>query len=65
MADERDRELLGETPSPTRVDSLNERIERLRLEIGKGEPVYTPGELRTLERQLEEYEHLLAMIQYR
>lgn len=65
MADEKDRELLGDIPSPRRTDTLTERIERLRREIGKGERVYTPGELSTLERQLEEYEHLLEILQYR
>ncbi|RII28669.1 MAG: hypothetical protein CXR31_01960 [Geobacter sp.] len=65
MVDGKDRELLGEIPSPGRADSINERIERLRREIVKGESVYTPVELSTLERQLEEYEHLQDMLQYR
>lgn len=36
------------------VDSLPERIAKLKTEITKGEKVYTPGELKLLERKLKE-----------
>ena len=65
MTDEKDRELLGEIPNQRRADSLTERIERLQREIAKGLQVYTPSELGTLERQLEEYTHLQELLQYR
>ncbi|GFE56879.1 hypothetical protein [Geobacter sp. AOG1] len=65
MGEVKDRELLGEEPNPRRTDSITERLVRLRREIARGEAVYTPAELRTLERQLEEYEHLQEMLQYR
>lgn len=65
MAEEKDRELLGEIPTFRRTDSISERLTRLRREIARGEAVYTSAELHTLERQLEEYEHLEKMLQYR
>jgi len=39
---------------PNRVDSLPERIAKLKTEIAKGEKVYTPEELKLLERRLKE-----------
>jgi hypothetical protein len=65
MAEDKDLDLLGIAPSPWRTDSITERIARLRCEITRGETVYTAGEIRALERQLEEYERLLEMIQHR
>ncbi|HEX5773874.1 MAG TPA: hypothetical protein VFY07_06080 [Geomobilimonas sp.] len=65
MTEEKDRALLGEGPNPRRTDSITERLARLRRELDRGEAVYTPSELRTLQRQLEEYEHLQEILQYR
>lgn len=39
---------------PNVVDSLPERIAKLKTEIAKGEKVYTPEELKLLERKLKE-----------
>lgn len=39
---------------PNAVDSLPERIAKLKTEIAKGEKVYTPEELKRLERRLKE-----------
>ena len=39
---------------PNLVDSLPERIAKLKTEIAKGEKVYTPEELKLLERKLKE-----------
>lgn len=39
---------------PNAVDSLPERISKLKLEIGKGEKVYTQDELKLLERKLKD-----------
>jgi hypothetical protein len=36
------------------VDSIQQRIERIRSEIGKGTDVYTTDELQRLNKQLEE-----------
>jgi len=65
MAEDKDLELLGVAASPRRTDSITERIVRLRREISRGESVYTNGEILSLERQLEEYERLLEIIQHR
>ena len=54
MAD-KDRALLDDSVSPTRTDSITERIARLKREIARGEAVYSPEELKRLERMLEEY----------
>lgn len=39
---------------PHVVDSLPQRIEKLKIEITKGERVYTPDELKLLKRRLKE-----------
>ncbi len=39
---------------PNAVDSLPERIVKLKTEIAKGEKVYTAEELKLLERRLKE-----------
>lgn len=39
---------------PNVVDSLPERIAKLKTEIAKGEKVYTAEELKLLERRLKE-----------
>lgn len=39
---------------PNAVDSLPERIAKLKTEIGKGTKVYTAEELKLLERRLKE-----------
>ncbi|BDV44501.1 hypothetical protein GURASL_34240 [Geotalea uraniireducens] len=62
---DRDESLLDSTKVAGRCDSITERIERLKREIGKGEAVYTVAELRRLERQLEEYEGLYRNLLHR
>ena len=57
MAD-KDRALIDDSVSPTRTDSITERIARLKREITRGERVYSPEELKRLERMLEEYTYL-------
>lgn len=39
---------------PNTVDSLPERISKLKSEIAKGEKTYTPEELKLLERKLKD-----------
>jgi hypothetical protein len=41
------------------VDTIQQRMERLSREIGKGTNVYTPKELRQMEFQLRENQDLL------
>ncbi len=41
------------------VDSIQQRIERIKGEIARGTDVYTSDELRRLNRQLEEAEKLM------
>lgn len=47
--------LLTVAACPDRVDSITEKIAKLQHEIGKGTAVYTPQELRILERELRSY----------
>ena len=56
---DKDLEMLGQKPSAASTDSLPERIDRLKREIGRGEAVYSRKELQLLQRKLEEYEALL------
>jgi hypothetical protein len=56
---DKDLEMLGQIPSAASTDSLPERIDRLKREIGRGEAVYSRKELQLLQRKLEEYEALL------
>ncbi|UFS71937.1 hypothetical protein LPW11_07025 [Geomonas sp. RF6] len=46
------------------VDSLPQKISKLKTEIQKGASLYTPDELRTLERNLKESEDLLNNLTY-
>jgi hypothetical protein len=41
------------------TDSIQERIERITNEINRGTDVYSPEELKTLERQLYEFKREL------
>jgi len=44
------------------TDTIQQRIERLHFEISRGTEVYTPDELRVLNRQLEDaYENLRVL----
>lgn len=47
---------------PNVVDSLPERIAKLKLEIGKGEKVYAQDELKLLERKLKEENQTMRML---
>jgi hypothetical protein len=47
---------------PNVVDSLPERITKLKTEIGKGEKVYTTEELKLLERKLKEENQTMRML---
>jgi hypothetical protein len=47
---------------PNAVDSLPERIAKLKTEIAKGEKVYTPEELKLLERRLKEDNEMMWML---
>lgn len=47
---------------PNAVDSLQERIFKLKTEIDKGEEIYTPTELNLLERRLNEDNNTLRML---
>ena len=50
--EEKDVALLDLSKSSTRVDSITDRIARLKREIGRGESVYTAAELEKLQRSL-------------
>jgi hypothetical protein len=41
------------------VDSIQQRIDRIKGEIGRGTDVYSNEELRRLDRQLDEYTKIL------
>jgi len=47
---------------PNTVDSLPERIIKLKTEIAKGKNVYTDDELKLLERRLKEDNQMLRML---
>lgn len=47
---------------PKKVDSILERISRLRTEIGKGSLVYSADELRILELKLEDTQKQLSVL---
>ena len=55
----RNLRLLGLEESPNRQPSIQEMIAELRMELAKGEAVYTADELRILARKLAEYERFL------
>jgi hypothetical protein len=46
---------------PNQVDSIDNRIERLQREVAKGNQVYSPEELRYLEKELAQFQ---AMHEY-
>ncbi len=50
---------------PNAVDSLPERVTKLEREIGKGEIVYSPEELKQLEHKLKEANEMLRVLQKR
>lgn len=54
---QKDECLLVAKNCPT--DSIQERIQRIQTEIGKGSDVYTNDELRRLNRELEVAQRLL------
>jgi hypothetical protein len=54
--------LLGREESPARQSSIQEIIRELQEEISRGEAVYSPEELRLLERKLAEYEQMLRTL---
>jgi uncharacterized small protein (DUF1192 family) len=60
--EEKDLALLDSSRSSTRVDSITERIARLKREIGRGEAVCTAAELEKLQRQLDDYEELFRVL---
>ena len=51
---ERDECLLVAMNCPNQVDSIQQRIDRIKGEISRGSDVYTNDELRRLNRQLDE-----------
>lgn len=61
---EKDLCLLYAQNCARRVDSIQEKIGKLRAEIEKGTRVYTKEELERLERKLKEAEFLLDRIMY-
>jgi hypothetical protein len=50
----KDQCLLASMSCKDQVDSIHQRIDRIRGEISRGTGVYTADELKRLERQLEE-----------
>jgi hypothetical protein len=53
--------LLAAINCPNQVDSLQQRIDRIRGEIARGTDVYTRDELGRLNRELEEAVRTLEM----
>lgn len=51
---QKDECLLVAMNCPNQQDTYQQRIERLQKEINKGTDVYTPGELKKLNDELEE-----------
>lgn len=54
--------LLGEERPPAWQPTLEETIAALRVELAKGEAVYTPAELARLARKLADYEYMLERL---
>jgi len=44
------------------VDSIQERIDRLNTEIGRGTDVYTPEELKQLQNERDDYNRQFELI---
>ena len=61
----KDECLLNGKNCPNAVDSLPERVAKLKREIGKGENVYTPEELKQLERKLKEANDVMRFLHKR
>lgn len=58
----KDECLLVARNCPNETDTIQQRIERLQLEISKGTEVYTPDELNVLNRQLKDaYDNYRAL----
>ncbi|QEM67345.1 hypothetical protein FO488_03705 [Geobacter sp. FeAm09] len=47
---------------PGAVECLAERINKLKTEIARGEKVYTPEELRLLDRNLQENDYAMRSL---
>lgn len=56
--------LLESEGCPSRKMTIVELIKALRLELSKGEAVYTPSELRVLEDKLGEYELMYERLMF-
>lgn len=56
--------LLASIDCPAAANSILERLERLRAEIGKGTAVYTRDELVRLQWKLRDVEQQIETIQY-
>ena len=56
---QKDECLLVAKNCPDRVDSIQERIEKLQTEINKGRAVYTPEELGILHQKLDDANRLM------
>jgi len=54
--------LLGLERSPAWQPTVQEIIAELKLELEKGEPLYTPAELAKLTQKLAEYELMLERL---
>jgi len=63
-AEGKDLCLLASIDCPTSTDSILERLDRLKAEIGKGTAVYTSDELVRLQWKLRDVELLIETIQY-
>jgi hypothetical protein len=61
--DGKDECLLYGKNCPNVVDSLPERITKLKAEIAKGEKVYTSEELNKLKRKLKEDNETMRVLQ--
>lgn len=56
---QKDECLLVARNCPDSVDSIQQRIEKLQMEIKRGDAVYTPEELGILNQKLEDANRLL------
>ncbi|BCS53434.1 hypothetical protein [Geobacter sp. SVR] len=63
MQDQKNECLLVAMNCGSQVDSIQQRIERLNMEIGRGSAVYTRDELRQLNDQLDEAHRMLELIE--
>ena len=54
--------LLGVERSPTWQPTIQEVIAELKVELARGEAVYSPEELGKLSRKLAEYEQMLERL---